>query len=54
MTGDPVLDDLYGPIRPPRRAVHVRLIPWLLGLVVLVACTIGAYSYVSTSATALR
>jgi type IV secretory pathway VirB10-like protein len=43
MTGDPALDQLYGPLPPPPRVVRVRLIPWLLGLVLVGALCIGAY-----------
>jgi type IV secretory pathway VirB10-like protein len=43
MTGDPHLDSLYGPIGPPPRAVRVRVLPWLLGIVILVGCMIGTY-----------
>jgi type IV secretory pathway VirB10-like protein len=43
MTGEPPLDDLYGPIGPPPRAVRVRLLPWLLGLLVALGFAVGAY-----------
>jgi type IV secretion system protein VirB10 len=46
MTGEPVLDQqMYGPIGPPpsHRAVRVRLVPWLLGIVLTVAFAIGVY-----------
>jgi type IV secretory pathway VirB10-like protein len=46
MTGEPVLDQqMYGPIRPPpsHRAVRVRLIPWLLGIIIMIGFAIGAY-----------
>jgi type IV secretory pathway VirB10-like protein len=45
MTGDPVLDNqMYGPIGPPpRRAVRVRLIPWLIAVMIALAFAVGAY-----------
>lgn len=43
MTGDPHLDTLYGPIGPPPRVVHIRVLPWLVGVLVVMGFAVGAY-----------
>lgn len=44
MTGEPPLDHtIYGPIGPPPRAVRIRVIPWLLGILIALGFAVGAY-----------